>query len=76
MKIGEFARGKADILLTIGKFKECFKEGFKEGTMVFETKQELMEKLADLIEADSTILVKASRSEKFEEIIKYIEEVK
>ena len=44
--------------------------------MIFETKQELMEKLVDLIEADSTILVKASRSEKFEEIIKYIEEVK
>lgn len=74
--VGEFARGKADVLLTTGKFKECFKKGFDEGTMVFETKQELMEKLVDLIEADSTILVKASRSEKFEEIIKYIEEVK
>jgi UDP-N-acetylmuramoyl-tripeptide--D-alanyl-D-alanine ligase len=76
IKIGEFAKGKADILLTTGKFKECFKEGFKEGTMIFESKQELMEKLVHLIEGNTTILVKASRSEKFEQIIKYIEEVK
>lgn len=74
--VGEFAKGKADILLTTGKYKECFKEGFKEGTFDFESKQELMEKLADLIQTNDTILVKASRSEKFEEIIKYIEKVK
>jgi len=72
-EVGKFAKGKADILLTTGKFKECYEEGFKEGTMLFETKQELMEKLANMIKINDTILIKASRSEKFEEIIKLIE---
>ena len=72
-EVGKFAKGKADILLTTGNFKECYEKGFKEGTMLFKTKQELMGKLSDLIEMGDTILIKASRSEKFEEIIKYIE---
>jgi len=72
-EVGRFAKGKADILLTTGDFKECYEEGFKEGTILFKTKQELMEKLANMIKTNDTILVKASRSEKFEEIIKYIE---
>jgi UDP-N-acetylmuramoyl-tripeptide--D-alanyl-D-alanine ligase len=75
-EVGKLAKKKADILLTTGVYKECYKEGFEEGAMVFETKQELMEKLADLIKEDDTILIKASRSEKFEEIIKYIEKVR
>lgn len=72
-EVGRFAKGKAHLLLTTGEFKECYKEGFNEDTMIFETKQELMESLASMIKADDTILIKASRSEKFEEIIKYIE---
>ncbi|MCE5221444.1 MAG: UDP-N-acetylmuramoyl-tripeptide--D-alanyl-D-alanine ligase [Clostridium sp.] len=72
-EVGKFAKGKADILLTTGDYKEFYEEGFKEGTMLFNTKQELMEKLSNIIKTNDTILVKASRSEKFEEIIKYIE---
>ena len=72
-EVGEFAKGKADLLLTTGDFKKYYEEGFKEGTIIFETKQELMEKLADIIKINDTILVKASRSARFEEIIKYIE---
>ena len=75
-EVGRFAKGKVDILLTTGDFKKCYEEGFKEGTMVFETKQELMETLASMIKEKDTILVKASRSEKFEEIVKYIEKIK
>ena len=72
-EIGSFAKGKADLLLTTGDFKDCYKEGFEEDTMIFETKKELMETLANMIKTGDTILIKASRSEKFEEIIKYIE---
>ncbi|BCZ47019.1 UDP-N-acetylmuramoyl-tripeptide--D-alanyl-D-alanine ligase [Clostridium gelidum] len=75
-EVGRFAKGKIDILLTTGDFKKYYEEGFKEGTMVFETKQELMETLASMIKEKDTILVKASRSEKFEEIVKYIEKIK
>ncbi len=75
-EVGEFAIGKADILLTTGEFKKCYEEGFKENTITFETKQELMESLTNMIKPNDTILVKASRSARFEEIIKYIEKVK
>lgn len=72
-EVGEFAIGKADVLLTTGEFKKCYEEGFKENTMTFETKEELMEALTNMIRPKDTILVKASRSARFEEIIKYIE---
>ncbi|MFW2487629.1 UDP-N-acetylmuramoyl-tripeptide--D-alanyl-D-alanine ligase [Clostridium chromiireducens] len=72
-EVGKYARGKADILLTTGEFKDCYKEGFKENTIIFKSKQELMEELVNIINKDDIILLKASRSEKFEEIIKYIE---
>lgn len=75
-KVGEFARGRADVVLTTGEYKKCYEEGFKENTNVFETKQELMEALVNMIQPNDTILVKASRSAKFEDIIKYIEKVK
>lgn len=75
-EIGNYAKEKVDILLTTGEFKDCYKAGFGDTTMVFETKQELMEKLVKLIEVNDTILIKASRSGKFEEIIKYIEKMK
>ncbi|AGX43702.1 UDP-N-acetylmuramoyl-tripeptide--D-alanyl-D-alanine ligase [Clostridium saccharobutylicum] len=71
--IGEFAKEKADILVTTGEFKDYYKEGFKEGTITFETKEELVENLTNIIKPGDTILVKASRSAKFEEIIKGIE---
>jgi len=72
IQVGEFAKDKADILLTTGEFKEYYKKGFGERTMVFESKQELMQRLTDMIKVDDTILIKASRSAKFEEITKYL----
>lgn len=72
VQVGEFAKDKADILLTTGEFKEYYKKGFGERTMVFESKQELMQRLTDMIKVDDTILIKASRSAKFEEITKYL----
>lgn len=74
-KVGEFSKGKADIILTTGEYKKCYEEGFMGNTILFETKQELMEALARIIQQGDTILVKASRSAKFEEIIKYIEKM-
>lgn len=76
IEVGKYAEGKADILLTTGEFKNYYKEGFEKNTIVFESKQELMEELVNIINTDDIILVKASRSEKFEEIIKYIEKIK
>lgn len=72
IQVGEFAKDKADILLTTGEFKEYYKKGFGERTVVFESKQELMQRLTDMIKVNDTILIKASRSAKFEEITKYL----
>lgn len=72
IQVGEFAKDKADILLTTGEFKEYYKKGFGERTMVFESKQELIQRLTDMIKINDTILIKASRSAKFEEITKYL----
>jgi len=72
IQVGKFAKDKADILLTTGEFKEYYKEGFGEDTMVFESKQELIQRLTDMIKVNDTILIKASRSAKFEEITKYL----
>lgn len=72
-EVGKDAIGKADIVLTIGKFKENYKMGFGENTFIFNNKCELEQYLKNIIKTGDVILVKASRSAKFEEIVKYIE---
>lgn len=72
-EVGEFAKGKADVLLTTGKYKNNYKEGFGSDTLVFEAKDDLIEALNEMIKEGDTILFKASRSAKFEEIIKKIQ---
>ncbi|MGG7145359.1 UDP-N-acetylmuramoyl-tripeptide--D-alanyl-D-alanine ligase [Clostridium butyricum] len=72
-EVGEFAKGKADILLTTGEYKDSYKEGFGTNTLVFDTKDDLIKSLNNMIKDEDTILVKASRSAKFEEIIKEIQ---
>ena len=72
-EVGEFAKGKADILLTTGEYKDSYKEGFGTNTLVFDTKDDLIKSLNSMIKDEDTILVKASRSSKFEEIIKEIQ---
>ena len=72
-EVGEFAKGKADILFTTGTYNDSYKEGFGKDTLIFNTKEELIESLINLVKEDDTILVKASRSAKFEEIIKELQ---
>ena len=50
-----------------------YKEGFGTNTLVFDTKDDLIKSLNSMIKDEDTILVKASRSAKFEEIIKEIQ---
>lgn len=69
-EVGSFAKDRADILLTTGDFKEQYKEGFGDKTFVYDTKEDLIAGLKTMIKDDDTLLVKASRSAKFEEIIK------
>lgn len=72
-EVGSFAKDRADVLLTTGDFKECYKEGFGSGTFVYDTKEDLIAGLKAMMKDGDTLLVKASRSAKFEEIIKELE---
>lgn len=67
-----------DILLCIGKFSEFYikgavKKGFNEkNTKIFTLKSELAEYLKNIMAKGDTVLFKASRGMKFEEIIEMI----
>ncbi|AIY81566.1 UDP-N-acetylmuramoyl-tripeptide--D-alanyl-D-alanine ligase [Clostridium botulinum] len=71
--VGQDAIGKADIVLTTGEFREDYKSGFGKDTVTFSCKEELQNYLCNLIKDGDVILVKASRSAKFEDIVKNIE---
>lgn len=74
--IGKYASLKGiDQLFLVGEFTEATKEGFGEKATVFGSKEELIEKLPQLIEKDDVVLVKASRSMKFEDITKELTKI-
>ncbi|SFU28413.1 UDP-N-acetylmuramoyl-tripeptide--D-alanyl-D-alanine ligase [Clostridium sp. DSM 8431] len=68
--VGEYAKNKADILITCGEFIEDYKLGYgDQNIFTYETKQELIQNLSNIISEGDVILVKASRGAKFEEIV-------
>lgn len=74
--IGEYASIKGiDQLFLVGEFTEATKDGFGENATVFGSKEELIEKLPQLIEKNDVVLVKASRSMKFEDITKELTKI-
>ena len=74
--VGSYAKDKVDILITTGKFKEAYKSGFeKDNIRIYNTKEEIIEDLKNIIQKDDVVLVKASRGIKFEDITKALEKV-
>ncbi|HFD2044644.1 TPA: UDP-N-acetylmuramoyl-tripeptide--D-alanyl-D-alanine ligase [Clostridium perfringens] len=70
-EIGKYAKENGiEKVLCFGDFSENIKEGYGEGCTVYENKEELIKDLLNIICAGDIILVKASRSLKFEEITK------
>lgn len=71
MEIGKYAKENGiEKVLCFGDFSENIKEGYGEGCTVYENKEELIKDLLNIICEGDIILVKASRSLKFEEITK------
>jgi len=69
------AKQNVDLLIAIGPLAYHIYEAFKEinqNSYAFDTIQESLPYLKDLLMPGDTILIKASRSMKFEEIISYI----
>ena len=67
-----------DILISIGKDSEFIVKELKENNMNpdnlyhFETKEEAIEKLDDIIKENDTILVKASRGMHLEKVVEHL----
>ncbi|WP_195980283.1 UDP-N-acetylmuramoyl-tripeptide--D-alanyl-D-alanine ligase [Clostridium perfringens] len=70
-EIGKYAKENGiEKVLCFGDFSENIKEGYGEVCTVYENKEELIKDLLNIICDGDIILVKASRSLKFEEITK------
>ncbi len=74
-QVGEYAKlSGVDKLFTLGEYNEEFKEGYgEENFMCFNSMDELIKSLETNITPGDVLLVKASRSMKFENIIKELQ---
>ena len=70
-EIGKYSKENGiEKVLCFGDFSKNIKEGYGEGCTVYENKEELIKDLLNILCDGDIILVKASRSLKFEEITK------
>lgn len=75
-EVGEYATNKVDKLIAIGDYKNCFKDGFNgEDIEIYETKEDFINNIQEIIKENDILLVKASRGMKFEDIVNYIEKI-
>lgn len=76
-EVGVFAKENGiDLILAYGEYSEGYKDGASPvETIVFGTKGELIDYIKGNVENGDIILVKASRSMKFEEIVNEIKEM-
>lgn len=74
-EVGEYAGLKnIDLLITVGEFNKAFEEGFNRADKIksFENNEDACEYLKNILICGDVILVKASRSMKFETIVKML----
>ncbi|GAA0767509.1 UDP-N-acetylmuramoyl-tripeptide--D-alanyl-D-alanine ligase [Clostridium subterminale] len=74
-QVGACAKASGvDFLFTLGEFDENYKKGYgSENFMTFNSMEELIVELKKNIKMNDTLLIKASRSMKFENIIKELQ---
>ena len=67
--IGRYAKEKKiDVLVACGTFGEKICEGFGEGSRYFRTGKDIIEALETIVSKGDTVLVKASRATRLEEV--------
>ena len=72
-QVGKAALGNIDIMIAIGKDSEFIVKELKENNLYhFETKEEAIENLDNIIKDDDVILVKASRGMNLEKVVEYL----
>lgn len=74
-EVGEYARDKVDLLIVIGEYINNFKDGFNNDNIImYNTKEECIKELENIVNKDDVVLVKASRGVKLEDVVKRLEE--
>ena len=76
-EVGEYAaKSGLDVLITVGELGRCLADGC-EGIEKhsYDTNAQLLDEIEDILHKDDTVLVKASHSMKFEEIVKFLEDM-
>lgn len=71
-EVGSFAKDICDMLYTTGEYSSQYEDGFKENTFIFKDKDELVKNLRKNLQEGDVVLVKASLSQKFREIVNYL----
>ena len=71
-EVGKYCNGKLDVLITIGNLSKYINEEFNGIKYHFDTKQDAMNDLNDIIKKDDVILVKASQGMKLIEIVDFL----
>lgn len=73
-EIGKFAKEcGVDSLIVISEYEESFKKGYgKQNFKAYSSLDELKKDLSNMLKDEDVILIKASRSMHFEEIVNYI----
>lgn len=76
-EVGEYAKDRVDLFISCGEHIDDFKEGFeKDKIKLYNTKVNLINDLNSIIKPGDVVLVKASRGEKFEEIVEELKNIK
>lgn len=74
--VGKMAKEKVDLLIVTGIYKDQYKNGFEKGNIrIYNTKEDIINDLKNIVNSGDTILVKASRSIKYEDIVKALEKM-
>jgi UDP-N-acetylmuramoyl-tripeptide--D-alanyl-D-alanine ligase len=77
-EVGEYAKFKnIDLLITLGEFNEAYKEGFNDINKYrsFETYDDVILYLEEILTENDVVLIKASRYMKFESIVSGLEKI-
>lgn len=75
-EVGKYANDKVDFLIVIGEYIKNFKDGFSNDNIImYNTKEECIKELDNIVRGDDVVLVKASRGVKLEDVVKKLEEM-
>ncbi|WP_195987813.1 UDP-N-acetylmuramoyl-tripeptide--D-alanyl-D-alanine ligase [Clostridium sp. D53t1_180928_C8] len=75
-EVGKYAKDKVDTLIVIGGYIKNFKDGFdNDNIIMYNTKEECIKELENIVKLDDVVLIKASRGVKLEDVVKKLEEM-